>query len=476
MLDFMNQITDKPDWHKKVFDDAIVSNWKAEGIRWDDSLPEKGDWWLSEKMFEVCMLELQEKARMFEDKGFVAVLDAEATVVKSDVAVSADLKEALRREVRPLEDVPDQSKDWHPYSGDLVLDLVHPSLFPVVYGVTRALPTGTVPLNECVEYTGKGEIIPEFSATSHKISAGWGNAIDFEKAWGSFQWLPSDIKFASTAEDPIVIVSYINNLHPQKHAGLYRVLERFVDAAIPLWDECLSSFYSRIRIDVQGTSDEDYEFPEGITFPRNADPDDNSTDEEEQNEEGDDEDGENEEEENEDEENGDEENEVEENEVEENENEEIGDEEHEVKENKADKNEDEENEDDKSSYMSDETWAYEHDATDRYRRWQRKNRVLRQPEPTFVSYADLEPLPMYRPINLREKFAEQGLQVIFKLANIHLTPEDPSYDGGSWHIEGSLNEHICATALYYYDSENVTDSHLEFRQSYDEEAMVMKPA
>ena len=59
--------------------------------------------------------------------------------------------------------------------------------------------------------------------------------------------------------------------------------------------------------------------------------------------------------------------------------------------------------------------------------------------------------------------ADNKLQVIVKLANIHLTPDKPTYDGGSWHVEGQLNEHICATALYYYDSENITDSHLAFR-------------
>ena len=32
----------------------------------------------------------------------------------------------------------------------------------------------------------------------------------------------------------------------------------------------------------------------------------------------------------------------------------------------------------------------------------------------------------------------ENLQVIVKLANIHLTPEKPSYDGGSWHIEGQM--------------------------------------
>ncbi|KAK2591887.1 hypothetical protein QQS21_010411 [Conoideocrella luteorostrata] len=55
------------------------------------------------------------------------------------------------------------------------------------------------------------------------------------------------------------------------------------------------------------------------------------------------------------------------------------------------------------------------------------------------------------------------LQVIVKLANIHLTPDQPTYDGGSWHVDGQINEHICSTALFYYDTENITESRLGFR-------------
>jgi hypothetical protein len=61
---------------------------------------------------------------------------------------------------------------------------------------------------------------------------------------------------------------------------------------------------------------------------------------------------------------------------------------------------------------------------------------------------------------------EKKLQVIVKLANIHLTPDKPDYDGGSWHIEGQLNEHIVATALYY-DNDNITDSHISFQTKVD---------
>ncbi|KAG8931781.1 hypothetical protein FRC01_000810 [Tulasnella sp. 417] len=55
------------------------------------------------------------------------------------------------------------------------------------------------------------------------------------------------------------------------------------------------------------------------------------------------------------------------------------------------------------------------------------------------------------------------VQVIVKLANIHLTPEKPEYPGGRWHVEGMANERIVASSIYYYDCENITDSELAFR-------------
>ncbi|KAG9041155.1 hypothetical protein FS837_012674, partial [Tulasnella sp. UAMH 9824] len=58
---------------------------------------------------------------------------------------------------------------------------------------------------------------------------------------------------------------------------------------------------------------------------------------------------------------------------------------------------------------------------------------------------------------------EKTVQIIVKLANIHLTPEKPEYPGGSWHVEGMANERIVASGIYYYDCENITDSQLAFR-------------
>lgn len=81
------------------------------------------------------------------------------------------------------------------------------------------------------------------------------------------------------------------------------------------------------------------------------------------------------------------------------------------------------------------------------------------PEPTWenVAYAPKEAS------RLIERFHESGLQIIVKMASIELTPEKPEFPAGGWHIEGQMNEHICATALYYLESENITASNLSFR-------------
>ena len=38
--------------------------------------------------------------------------------------------------------------------------------------------------------------------------------------------------------------------------------------------------------------------------------------------------------------------------------------------------------------------------------------------------------------------------------------------------QGQLNEHICASALYYYDEENITPSYLAFREGVDRDILM----
>ena len=90
------------------------------------------------------------------------------------------------------------------------------------------------------------------------------------------------------------------------------------------------------------------------------------------------------------------------------------------------------------------------------------NRVpmVRPEVPLFV------PHPIGQTIELRGR----KLQVIFKLANIEIDPAKgrTEYDGGAWHVEGMRNEHIVASGIYYYHTENITESKLDFRVSVRE--------
>ncbi|KAF1929857.1 uncharacterized protein M421DRAFT_60135 [Didymella exigua CBS 183.55] len=335
MLSFIDSISDKPEWTRKVHDEEIVSKWRQETKELDwAGVVQGGDF--SDEMFAYCIEELRYKADMYEKTGVMPVFDASSCVLKSDVAIPLDLKEALRKAAAPLENVPEPQKDWHPGSNGTVLDLVHPSLFPLVYGRSRILPDSTITVNNSLSNIGKDGKTDD----SGPITRTQGhNHPAFTPLWSHrFQWLPCNISFPDGQNARID--SYINNLHPQDHKDLYRVIERIVTKAVPFWNVVYQSVHNHgmlatsLRINCDEVS---YKFPDG--------------------------------------------------------------------------------------------------------------------------YNEQEP----EGFDENESPIDKKLQVIVKLANVHLTPEKPDYEGGAWHIESQLNEHIVATALYYYDNDNVTDSRLHFR-------------
>ncbi|MGW7354028.1 DUF4246 domain-containing protein [Streptomyces sp. NPDC054784] len=92
--------------------------------------------------------------------------------------------------------------------------------------------------------------------------------------------------------------------------------------------------------------------------------------------------------------------------------------------------------------------------------WENRRPVV----PDAPDFTPPEPPDAAARVDLRGR----GLQVVVKLANIHLTPDRPEYAGGSWHVEGMLNERIVSTGIYYWDSENTTESRLGFRTALDD--------
>ncbi|KAH6909370.1 hypothetical protein BKA70DRAFT_1188541 [Coprinopsis sp. MPI-PUGE-AT-0042] len=424
MLRFMNAITDKEGWHIKVFDDEIATKWKNEAIAAaraelrdqrenprrrghqldseegdseDDSSEEEEDparfaqWpihfvprddsMMTPAMSDYCIAELRHRAKEFQHSPTGAIVVYNGDVVKSDVSVSLETKQALQRAVEPLENVPDIYKDWHPGSNERVLDLVHPSLFPLLYGKSRVLAIGdkVTTLADFASRSGAGSVIPlpeEPGTTTGRKNSYFPHKNPYST---KFQWLPCEVDITGTKPR---IISYINNLHPDEHTALYDAIEDVIAAAIPLWDMTLAPVI-----------DKDFYYSLRIYYPEDEcpvyDPDPENIGEED----GPPEDG------------------------------------------------------------SDLRWEWEEHI---------RRTILPEPDPFDANAVEDAP----EAFSLKEKYGKLGrpLQIIVKLANIELTPDKPEYEGGTWHVEGKLNENIVATALYYYSSENITPSSLAFRQ------------
>ncbi|KAF8168447.1 hypothetical protein B0H34DRAFT_59324 [Crassisporium funariophilum] len=375
MLQIMNVATDKLDWHVKVQDHDIMKKWKMEALNSGRDV--------TEKMVDWCLDELRYKAKsVTEPPAPIVVYNGD--VVKSDNAVSLDLKEALLQSITIFErKIPEKLKDWHPGSDQKVWNLVHPSLFPLVYGCTRVLANGeTTALQDCIQRCGQGEVtkVPTVKA-GHGLA--WTCSEKNNPYSANFQWLPCEVDISG---DQAQIVTYINNLHPLDEKPLYDIISRLITASIPLWDLTLAplwhnGFLHERRINYSGcVYDPDPARGPDTDGPQMRD-----------------------------------------------------------------------DEDDR-------------DYVERRYQWCKDTQRVVRPEPeTF------KPMLAPPPFSLQKRYGARGLQVIVKLANIELTPEKPAYAGGSWHIEGQVNEHIVATSLYYYSCSNITTSSLSFRQQCDPE-------
>ncbi|KAJ5289038.1 hypothetical protein N7478_002068 [Penicillium angulare] len=380
MMQIMNTITDKPEWERKVCDETITNKWHEEIAQsGQDVTPKMMDW---------VIKELQWKKSCLEKNGYLEVFE---NVIKSDTAISKELQDALKGAVNLLEDVLEDQKDYHPGSDDKVLDLVHPSLFPVLYGKTRVLPDKILGIEDCLDYIGEGEVLPTPPDSESEV-----NSSDKRRRRGlpklpmlsmKFQWMPCDIDISKDGE--CRILSYINNAHPVKHRALYQSIEKIISRTVPLWEASLTEKNYPQRI-----SYKDFEWEEGYGYGEFPEWD-----------------------------------------------------------------EKEEEYDGKGDFQE-----HQKHIEDQYKRQKEyeATRKVKIPEPGEFKIPDPKN-DRVKPINFRTDFCHRKLQVIVKLANIELTPGKPEYEGGSWHIEGQLNERIVASAIYYYDSDNITDSSLAFR-------------
>ncbi|KAM0520740.1 hypothetical protein ACHAPE_003138 [Trichoderma viride] len=434
MMMLMDTLTDKPNWHEKVFDETIVAKWRHEAM----TQPQhglflrimEGKWSsykhpfpqcriVSEEAFEFCIAELRNKAMYFIETGLIPTLDSAGnTIIKSDNLISDRLRHELVNAFETLRADQAANVDWHPRSNDMVQNLVHPSMYPFVFGRSKFLDEEQVGIKTALAFIGEGRAVPEIETMPdhgerflNYYWRGIKNAVPKEYRSSLYQWLPANVAFRD--DGTTEFTSYINNLHPEKYPGIYEAIEHAIDTALPAWDQCLRKNItyghdivagrtnSRFELITEASDEEERLWTKTATFGV----------------------------------------------------------------------QDEDDGIDDNGYICvrpfnlyRRRWRDVHASVGPFRipgEWlQGREAIL--PEPR--EFAEIDYTPKRR---LGKMFKKHGLQVIVKMASIELTPEKPHFPSGSWHVEGQMNERICATALFYLDSENVTDSHLSFRMQTD---------
>ena len=367
-----------------------------------------------------CIEEIRKKADLYEQTGLIPVFDYSACVIKSDSLVPDALRDELIEAVKLLEDVPEEQKDWHPGSDGKVLDLVHPSLWPLLYGRSRILRDKRINVANCLEHCGVGSPIPKQDEPDVSDAARmvWPHGRQASSLSHRFQWLPCDVRIDDAGRARID--SYINNLHPVEHAALYPIVERFIEKALPAWDlvyrwpkehelQRLRTMHARPKCMAE-------DICERYTCQPTSRP--------------------------------------------------VN--------------------DDEAPREADEEYSEDYEGSERARldmQWFRETHPPDVPDACTEAEQQSD-----APDDGKKRFFDLSssdvktsgffggasrIQVIIKLANIHLKPDKPTYDGGSWHVEGQLNEHICATALFYYDNDNITESRLGLRTLANAEDLSM---
>ncbi|ESZ91703.1 hypothetical protein SBOR_7922 [Sclerotinia borealis F-4128] len=455
MMSIMDRLTDKEEWHLKVFDEKIVSKWREEARAipdeqfWNLAISDKVQQWdregkliinadsnserlkpltgiMSDDSFNCCIKELRSKARFYRETGIIPTLDACASIAKADGLVSIDLHDSLRKAFDTLKLDQSSEVDWHPNSNDMVQNLVHPSMYPLVYGRSKVLKDEIVGVSDAIEkWAGKGDIIPKenpnlapqlrmFGGSVHNVGSG---KVPSHFWSDTYQWLPANVAFQD--DGTVKFTSYINNLHPNKFPDIYRTIEKLIETTLPMWDQCLAVAVDYNQKDGAGRVNSRFPYPDDADDENNENwipsgPEDVAD-------------------------------------VENNPAWGVG-----VRHDHNDDDDEdiEEREDEDIEDVEDDNNGDENSQS----KW-KQSRKPNIPEPIFenVQYTRAEEK------HLVNKFRESGLQIIVKMASIELTPENPEFPTGGWHIEGQMNEHICGTALYYLDSENITSSDLSFR-------------
>ncbi|KAK6362794.1 hypothetical protein TWF730_000249 [Orbilia blumenaviensis] len=223
-----------PDWVEKL-DDPVYFGQKLkkakENAEFSFTLNQAIAVW-SDEDGEFAWRELREAYRPFVMKYREDGKRAEPTidaVWKADQLVEESVQKALIEAVKTLEDVPEEENVWQRQStGSPFLNLVHPSQWPLIYGLT------TTSNGDVIQTPPMPGYIPPQPGLTQYYAPEIVNSYSVR-----FGWLPSE--FEVSEDGKVRIASYINNLATERQQRLfYPVLEKIFEGFVPLFNHVLA--------------------------------------------------------------------------------------------------------------------------------------------------------------------------------------------------------------------------------------------
>ncbi|TMW62012.1 hypothetical protein Poli38472_009505 [Pythium oligandrum] len=180
---------------------------------------------------------LVEELALGEDKSSKVTPGMTPQTWLSDSTISSELKIKFVGEVTALENQPVDRRGSQSPTNEQVVNLVHPSRYPCIYGQTTRLP-----LNQAKKsYSSAAEQMRSIMFLPAKTKTSGPKGL-------KSQWIPSEVD-VDLEEDggSASFASYINNLHPESFASMYDSLGKIFGRLVPLFDRVLWTLEDEAR-------------------------------------------------------------------------------------------------------------------------------------------------------------------------------------------------------------------------------------
>ncbi|KAJ2578527.1 hypothetical protein GGH95_003403, partial [Coemansia sp. RSA 1836] len=232
MRQLSSAIRAKPDWMETLKDAETCAVWAAEAKAKE----------LTDVEFRYVLDELAYYSSLHPPSSNVKLSSADG-VWLSDSLIDTATTNELKEYAAILESTPTNQKDWHPDGESRMLNLIDPSLFPLIYSRSKLCRQPCASPQAALNPGAPGEF-PGSRGKWHEVLSGSDYYIPplsyryMQGVFAEFSWLPSE--FRVTDDGAVTIKSYINNLHPVKHAAFYPTIASVFSKFIPLLEQVVT--------------------------------------------------------------------------------------------------------------------------------------------------------------------------------------------------------------------------------------------